>query len=127
MSDNLLVKNARPMGGAAVDVLVTAGTILRVVGLAVLLAGAGLLGSASPSAPQITSRPVRIGVLFPDTLAARAPMLDARPQGPRLRGESPPAGRQYHRLDRRPAGRDVTPAPAPQGRATVRVASRLHP
>ncbi len=81
MSANLLVKNARPMGGAAVDVPATAGTILRVVGLAVLLAGAGLLGSASPSAPQITSRPVRIGVLFPDTLAARAPMLDALRQG----------------------------------------------
>ncbi len=29
MSDNLLVKNARPMGGAAVDVLVTTGTIQR--------------------------------------------------------------------------------------------------
>jgi ABC-type uncharacterized transport system substrate-binding protein len=51
------------------------------VALAVLLAGAGLLGSASPSAPQITSRPVRIGVLFPDTPAARGPMLDALRQG----------------------------------------------
>ncbi len=29
MSGDLLVKNARPMGGAAVDVLVTAGTIQR--------------------------------------------------------------------------------------------------
>ena len=54
---------------------------LRVVALAILLAGAGLFGSASPSASQVTSRPVRIGVLFPDTPAARAPMLDALRQG----------------------------------------------
>jgi ABC-type uncharacterized transport system substrate-binding protein len=49
--------------------------------LAVLLACSGLLASATPAAAQSTSRPVRIGVLFPDTPAARAPMLEALRQG----------------------------------------------
>jgi ABC-type uncharacterized transport system substrate-binding protein len=49
--------------------------------VAVLVAAAGVLGFAAPAAAQLTSRPVRIGVLFPDTLAARAPMLDALRQG----------------------------------------------
>jgi putative ABC transport system substrate-binding protein len=49
--------------------------------VAVLVATAGVLGFAAPTAAQLTSRPVRIGVLFPDTLAARAPMLDALRQG----------------------------------------------
>jgi putative ABC transport system substrate-binding protein len=49
--------------------------------LAVLVAAIGVLGSAAPAAAQVTSRPIRIGVLFPDTLAARAPMLDALRQG----------------------------------------------
>ena len=54
---------------------------LRATCLAVLVAAAGVLAFAAPSAAQVTSRPVRIGVLFPDTLAARAPMLDALRQG----------------------------------------------
>jgi putative tryptophan/tyrosine transport system substrate-binding protein len=54
---------------------------LKTVCVAVLVAAAGVLGFASPAAAQVTSRPVRIGVLFPDTLAARAPMLDALRQG----------------------------------------------
>jgi putative ABC transport system substrate-binding protein len=54
---------------------------LKTVCVAVLVAAAGVLGFAAPAAAQVTSRPVRIGVLFPDTLAARAPMLDALRQG----------------------------------------------
>jgi putative ABC transport system substrate-binding protein len=54
---------------------------LRAACLAAVVAAAGVLGFAAPSAAQVTSRPVRIGVLFPDTLAARAPMLDALRQG----------------------------------------------
>ena len=54
---------------------------LKAVCVAVLVAAAGVLGFAAPTAAQLTSRPVRIGVLFPDTLAARAPMLDALRQG----------------------------------------------
>ena len=54
---------------------------LRAACLALLVAAAGVLAVAAPSAPQVTSGPVRIGVLFPDTLAARAPMLDALRQG----------------------------------------------
>ena len=46
-----------------------------------MVAAAGVLAFAAPSAAQVTSRPVRIGVLFPDTLAARAPMLDTLRQG----------------------------------------------
>jgi putative ABC transport system substrate-binding protein len=47
----------------------------------VLVAAAGALDLAAPAAAQVASRPVRVGVLFPDTLAARAPMLDALRQG----------------------------------------------
>jgi putative ABC transport system substrate-binding protein len=54
---------------------------LRTACLVVLVAAAGVLGFSAPAAAQVTSRPVRIGVLFPDTLAARAPMLDALRQG----------------------------------------------
>jgi putative ABC transport system substrate-binding protein len=54
---------------------------LKAVCVAVLVATAGVLGFAAPIAAQLTSHPVRIGVLFPDTLAARAPMLDALRQG----------------------------------------------
>jgi putative tryptophan/tyrosine transport system substrate-binding protein len=54
---------------------------LKAVCVAVLVATAGVLGFAAPTAAQLRSRPVRIGVLFPDTLAARAPMLDALRQG----------------------------------------------
>src|SRR4029077_4826291 len=54
---------------------------LRTTCLAAVVAAAGVLGFAAPAAAQVTSRPVRIGVLFPDTLAARAPMLDALRQG----------------------------------------------
>jgi putative tryptophan/tyrosine transport system substrate-binding protein len=54
---------------------------LRAACLAAAVAAAGVLAFAAPSAAQVTSRPVRIGVLFPDTLAARAPMLDALRQG----------------------------------------------
>ena len=54
---------------------------LKTVCVAGLVAAAGVLGFAAPAAAQVTSRPVRIGVLFPDTLAARAPMLDALRQG----------------------------------------------
>jgi ABC-type uncharacterized transport system substrate-binding protein len=54
---------------------------LRATCLAAVVAAAGVLGFAAPSAAQVTSRPVRIGVLFPDTLAARVPMLDALRQG----------------------------------------------
>ena len=54
---------------------------LRAACLAAVVAAAGVLGFAAPSAAQVTSRPVRIGVLFPDTLAARAPMLDTLRQG----------------------------------------------
>ena len=50
---------------------------LIVRGVAVLLAVPGLLAPAMPAAAQSTSRPVRIGVLFPDSPAARAPMLEA--------------------------------------------------
>jgi len=54
---------------------------LRAACLAAVVAAAGVLGFAAPSAAQVTSRPVRIGVLFADTLAARAPLLDALRQG----------------------------------------------
>jgi ABC-type uncharacterized transport system substrate-binding protein len=54
---------------------------LRAACLALLVAAAGVLGFAAPSAAQVTPRPVRIGVLFPDTPAARAPLLDALRQG----------------------------------------------
>ena len=54
---------------------------LRAACLAAAVAAAGVLAFAAPSAAQVTSRPVRIGVLFPDTLAARAPLLDALRQG----------------------------------------------
>ena len=54
---------------------------LKTVCVAGLVAAAGVLGFTAPAAAQVTSRPVRIGVLFPDTLAARAPMLDALRQG----------------------------------------------
>jgi putative ABC transport system substrate-binding protein len=54
---------------------------LRAACLVVLVAAAGALGLAAPAAAQVASRPVRIGVLFPDTLAARAPLLDALRQG----------------------------------------------
>jgi putative tryptophan/tyrosine transport system substrate-binding protein len=54
---------------------------LRAACLASVVAAAGVLAFAAPSAAQVTSRPVRIGVLFPDTLAARAPLLDALRQG----------------------------------------------
>jgi putative ABC transport system substrate-binding protein len=54
---------------------------LRAACLAALVAAVGVLGFAAPSAAQVASRPIRIGVLFPDTLAARAPMLDALRQG----------------------------------------------
>ena len=54
---------------------------LRAACLAVLVAAVGELGVAAPAAAQVTARPVRVGVLFPDTLAARAPMLDALRQG----------------------------------------------
>ena len=54
---------------------------LRAACLAAVVAAAGVLAFAAPSAAQVTSRPVRVGVLFPDTLAARAPMLDALRQG----------------------------------------------
>jgi putative ABC transport system substrate-binding protein len=46
-----------------------------------VVAAAGVLGFAAPAAAQVASRPGRVGVLFPDTLAARAPMLDALRQG----------------------------------------------
>lgn len=54
---------------------------LRAACLAAAVAAAGVLAFAAPSAAQVTSRPVRIGVLFADTLAARAPLLDALRQG----------------------------------------------
>ena len=54
---------------------------LRAACLAAAVAAAGVLAFAAPSAAQVTSRPVRIGVLFPDTLTARAPLLDALRQG----------------------------------------------
>ena len=54
---------------------------LRTACLVVLVAVAGVLSFAAPAAAQVASRPVRVGVLFPDTLAARAPMLDALRQG----------------------------------------------
>jgi putative ABC transport system substrate-binding protein len=54
---------------------------LKAASVAVLVAAAGVLSFAAPAAAQVTSGPVRIGVLFPDTLAARAPMLDALRQG----------------------------------------------
>lgn len=49
--------------------------------LGVLLAGVGLQFTAMLVAAQTAQRPVRIGVLFPDSPAARAPMLDAFRQG----------------------------------------------
>lgn len=49
--------------------------------LAVLLALGGLLGPAPLTSAQPSSRPVRIGVLFPDSPSARAPMLEALRQG----------------------------------------------
>lgn len=54
---------------------------LRGAWLVVLLVCAGLLGVTSSAAPQPTVRPVRIGVLFPDTRASRAAMLEALRQG----------------------------------------------
>jgi len=54
---------------------------LRAACLAAVVAAAGVLGFAAPAAAQVASRPGRVGVLFPDTLAARAPMLDALRQG----------------------------------------------
>jgi len=54
---------------------------LRRAVLATLLAGASLLGAAMPAAAQIAQRPVRIGVLFPDTPTARTQMLEALRQG----------------------------------------------
>jgi putative tryptophan/tyrosine transport system substrate-binding protein len=45
--------------------------------LAALLACSVLLASATSAAAKSNSRPVRIGVLFPDSPAARAPMLEA--------------------------------------------------
>jgi putative ABC transport system substrate-binding protein len=54
---------------------------LRAACLVVLVVAAGILSFAAPAAAEGASRPVRVGVLFPDTLAARAPMLDALRQG----------------------------------------------
>ena len=54
---------------------------LRAACLAAVVAAAGVLGFAAPAPAQVASRPGRVGVLFPDTLAARAPMLDALRQG----------------------------------------------
>jgi len=54
---------------------------LRRAILAALLAGAGFVAAAMPTPAQPPQRPVRIGVLFPDTPAARAPMLEALRQG----------------------------------------------
>jgi len=54
---------------------------LRAACLAAVVAAAGVLGFAAPAAAQVAARPGRVGVLFPDTLAARAPMLDALRQG----------------------------------------------
>jgi putative ABC transport system substrate-binding protein len=49
--------------------------------LAALVAGVGFVAAAMSAAAQPAQRPVRIGVLFPDTPATRAPMLEALRQG----------------------------------------------
>ena len=54
---------------------------MRRAWLVVLLVCTSLPGSVSPAVAQPTARPVRIGVLFPDTHASRAPMLEALRQG----------------------------------------------
>jgi len=54
---------------------------LRRAVLATLLAGAGFVAAAVPAPAQTVQRPVRIGVLFPDTPAARTHMLEALRQG----------------------------------------------
>lgn len=51
------------------------------VGLIALLLWGALAGSAPAGAAETAARPVRIGVLFPDTPSARAPMLEAFRQG----------------------------------------------
>lgn len=59
---------------------------LRGACLAALLAGAAVPGAVWPAATPAPARPVRVGVLFADARAARAPMVEALRQGLRELG-----------------------------------------
>src|SRR5262249_56301759 len=81
-ADSDLGRQWRPRGGARRRLRPVIERLLTVrAGVITLVLWGALAGSAPAVAAPALIRPVRIGVLFPDTPSARAPMLEAFRQG----------------------------------------------